>query len=98
MKSIIATTAIALSLTAPAFAGIEDARAHFAQSNNSAAERIIRDTTGGDTAVAERKVRLSKTSPAERNAPLGGTFAARADTGAAEIFFSMSNDSAAEIK
>lgn len=98
MKTIIATAALALALATPSFAMVKDARAHFAQSNNSAAERIIRDTTIGDTAAIERQARLSKTSPAERNAPLGGTFAARANSGAAEIFFSQSNDSAAEIK
>ncbi|GFE63504.1 hypothetical protein [Litoreibacter roseus] len=42
MKTFIATAAIAVSLSAPAFAQVTDAQSYFAQFNDSAAEQIVR--------------------------------------------------------
>ncbi len=71
MKKIIATTAIAFALTAPAFAENVlsknlTAEELFALSNEAAAERIVYDTSMGDVTAAEVKFALSNMSAAER--------------------------------
>ena len=94
MKTIIATTALALSLTAPAFADTSDAHAFFALSNDSAAERIVRDTNGGDAEAALMKFAATKDSAAERN-----NIVIDRDVDVSRnvvSFFAMGNDSAAE--
>lgn len=98
MKIIIATAAIALSLTAPSYAMVNDVAAFFAQGNNSAAETIVRRTSIGDNDRIERLNRATLDSAAERNAVLGGTFATRGDNEAARKFFALTNDSPAENK
>lgn len=68
MKNLIATTAIALAFTAPAFADghATSAEELFAMSNDSAAERIVQETSQGDVEAAELKLALSSMSAAER--------------------------------
>ena len=93
MKTLAATAAIALSLTAPAFADVSAAPAYFALGNDSAAERIVRDTSGGDTAAALMKFAEFKDSAAERNhSTIGGNEVSRD----VQAFFALGNDSAAE--
>ncbi len=65
MKNLIATTAIALTFTAPAFADI-DVEQFLALSNSSAAERIVNETSMGDVTSAEVKFALGEMSAAER--------------------------------
>lgn len=93
MKTIIATTAIALSLTAPAFAETS-AQAFFALGNDSAAERIVGETSTGDADAALAKFVTSKDSAAERNhVTIGGNEVSRD----VQILLSLGNSSAAEI-
>ena len=94
MKTIIAT-AIALTAAAPAFA--ESAAELFALSNDSAAERIIGETSVGDPAGAKVFFAMSNDSAAETNATLITDTATRGDIAATENFFAMFEDSAAEI-
>lgn len=94
MKTIIAT-AIALTATAPAFA--ESAAELFALSNDSAAERIIQDTSVGNPEEAKIFFAMQNDSAAETNAMLRSDTVTRGEIAAAERFFSMSEDSAAEI-
>ncbi len=63
MKTIIATTAIALSLSAPAFAQVDDVRAHFAAGNDSPLESRVVGTSIGDTAAARDHVISGEESP-----------------------------------
>ena len=98
MKTIIATAAIALSLTAPSFAQVNDVAAFFAADNGSVAEQRVNKTSNGDGDRIELLNRANKESSAERIAPLGGTFATRADNASARAFFALTNDSPAENK
>jgi len=95
MKTIIAT-AIALTATAPAFA--QSAAEFFALSNDSAAERIVSETSIGDPTAAKIFFAMKNESAAETNAMLIADTITRGDIAAAKQFFSLSNDSAAEIK
>ena len=92
MKTLIATVAIALSVTAPAVA--ESAAELFALSNDSAAERIIGDTSVGDIPGARVKFSLNE-SPAEMNLNFerDGNVTRTAQ---AQAFFALNNESAAE--
>ena len=65
MKRMITTAAVALTLAAPAFAQTS-AEELFAMSNDSAAERIVEETSMGDVEAAEIKFALSSMSAAER--------------------------------
>ncbi len=96
MKNVIAF-AIALSATAPAFADVS-AQKFFALSNDSAAERIVHETSVGDVTAAQVKFSLQNESAAEQNLDLSADTATRGDILQAKFFFSQSNDSAAEIK
>jgi hypothetical protein len=92
MKTIIASLAVALSVSAPVYA--ESAAEIFALSNDSAAERILGETSVGDIKAAQVKFALNK-SPAEMNL----NFDRDGDvtrTAAAQAFFALNNDSAAE--
>jgi hypothetical protein len=92
MKTFIASLAIALSVSAPVYA--ESAAELFALSNDSAAERILGNTSVGDVAGAQVKFALND-SPAEMNL----NFAKDRDvtrSNAAQAFFALNNDSAAE--
>lgn len=92
MKSILATV-IALSVTAPAFADVSNVQAFFAMGNDSAAERIIRDTSGGDANAALEKFVATKDSAAERNIVIDQNAQVSRDILAK---FALGNDSAAE--
>ena len=89
MKTIITLAAIAL---APVAASAESAAEILALSNNSAAERIVGETSIGDVDFAQRKFALVE-SPAEMNL----NQAADVTRGnAAQVLLALSNDSAAE--
>lgn len=97
MKTIIAITAIALSVSTPALAerlSASQARAIFALDNDSAAERIIGKTSRGDFRAARRHLSDSD-SPAEQRLFFAGKVnQKRADR--ARAIFALDNDSAAE--
>ncbi len=92
MKTLITTVALALSVSAPAFA--ESAAELFAASQDSAAERIVHETSVGDVDGAILKFALNE-SPAEMNVNLvkDGDVTRSAQ---AQAFFALNNDSAAE--
>ena len=92
MKTLIATAAIALSITAPVYA--ESAAELFAASQDSAAETLVRETSVGDVDAAILKFAQNE-SPAEMNVNLvkDGDVTR---SNAAQAFFALSNDSAAE--
>lgn len=93
MKTVIATV-LALTVTAPAFAQVGDAQAFFALGNDSAAERIVHETSVGDNDAALAKFAATKDSAAERNTiKIGGNEVSRD----VNILLSLGNDSAAEI-
>ncbi|SFR44134.1 hypothetical protein [Litoreibacter janthinus] len=94
MKTIIAT-AIALTISAPAFAQVSDAEAYFAMSNDSAAERIVNETSTGDVYEAQLRGALANESAAERMVESQANEATRADADLLS-FFATSKDSAAE--
>lgn len=96
MKNVLAIAAIALTVAAPSFAEVTNAQAHFAAGNSSAAERIVRDGSVGDTAGAQTEIARYNDSAAEQNPVVGGTYATRGDTASAQKFFALGNDSAAE--
>ena len=68
MKNIVTLTAIAFALITPAFADghATSAEELFAMSNNSAAERLVLETSTGDVEAAEIRDALSNMSAAER--------------------------------
>ncbi|TDT74990.1 hypothetical protein BDE40_1713 [Litoreibacter halocynthiae] len=65
MTKFFTTTAIALTFAAPAFADI-NVEEYLALSNNSAAERLVEETSTGDVEAAEIKFALGNMSAAER--------------------------------
>ncbi|MEM9434754.1 MAG: hypothetical protein AAGA12_12600 [Pseudomonadota bacterium] len=95
MKTLIATTVIALSLSVPAVAQVGNPAAFFALNNDSAAERILGNTSVGDTAAAESKIAAYNDSPAE-NTVVEGSQVTRGQIDQARAFFALDNDSAAE--
>lgn len=94
MKTLIATAAVALSLSATAFAQVSDAQVFFALGNDSAAERVVGQTSQGDIFAAQEVGALSNESAAERQVYSEAGIATRN----ANIlsFFALGNDSAAE--
>ena len=93
MKTVIATV-IALTAAAPAFAQVDNAQAFFALSNDSAAERIVSETSVGDTDAALEKFAATKDSAAERNTiVIGGNEVSRD----VSVLLSLGNDSPAEV-
>jgi hypothetical protein len=92
MKNIVAIIAVALTTAAPVYA--ESAAELFSLSNDSAAERIVRDTSVGDIPGAQIKFAQNET-PAEMNLNFDrdGNVTRSA---AAQAFFALNNDSAAE--
>ncbi|WP_298257368.1 hypothetical protein [uncultured Litoreibacter sp.] len=91
MKTVIATL-IALSATAPAFADVSDAQAFFAMGNDSAAERVVGETSKGDANAALWAGVSANESAAEQNITLSGNDVSRN----VHAFFALGNDSAAE--
>lgn len=94
MKTAIATI-FALTVSAPAFAQVDNVEAFFAMGNDSAAERIVGETSIGNNEAALAKFAATKDSAAERNTiVIGGNEVSRDIVD----FLSMGNDSAAEIR
>jgi len=93
MKTFIATAAVALSLSAPAFADVSDPKAFFALGNDSAAERIVGETSVGDFDQARRIGAQANESAAERAINPGSSVPVTRDL---RQFFALGNDSAAE--
>jgi hypothetical protein len=91
MKTIIATI-IALSATAPAFADTSNAQALFALGNDSAAERVVGETSRGDQNAALWSGVTANASAAEQNIVIGGNDVSRNVL----VKFALGNDSAAE--
>lgn len=96
MKTLLTTAAVAMTLSAPAFAQIENAEAYFAQFNESAAETSVMETSTGNLDKALMVSRASKVSPAEKSIMLGGNDVASSDENAIRAFFGQFKDSAAE--
>lgn len=94
MKAVIATL-IALSATAPTFAQVTSADIFFALGNDSAAERIVSETSTGNVAQAQLKGALANDSAAEAQVNVAADVATKADSGLLS-FFALGNDSAAE--
>ena len=94
MKTVIATI-IALSAAAPAFADVSNAQAFFALTNDSAAERIVGNTSKGDVFQAQSIGALANDSAAERNVTITADVATKASSDVLR-FFALTNDSAAE--
>ncbi len=90
MKTIIAI--LALSVTAPAFADVSDAQAFFALGNDSAAERVVGQTSTGDLNAALWSGVSANESAAEQNIKIGGNEVSRNVLAQ----FALGNDSAAE--
>ena len=91
MKTVIATL-IALSATAPAFADTSNAQAFFALGNDSAAERVVAQTSTGDIQAALWAGVSANESSAEQNVEISGNEVSRNTI----AFFALGNDSAAE--
>lgn len=94
MKTLIATAAVALSLSAPTFAQVDNAEAFFALSNDSAAERVVGDTSTGNVFEAQLSGALANESAAERKVSSEAAVATSNDN--ILRFFALGNDSAAE--
>lgn len=95
MKTLIAT-ALVLTIAAPAAAQVGNVQQFFALGNDSAAERIVRDTTGGNPLEAEAKFALSEDSAAELTILAPRARNSGADVKAIQQYFALDNDSAAE--
>ena len=98
MKTIIATTTIiALSLTAPAFATVTDARAHFAAGNTSPLEsRVITKRSVGNTRAAHSRLALDNDSARERIVRRSPSRPTRTRNRALLSFFAKTNSSPLE--
>jgi len=94
MKNIIAVTAVALSLSAPAFAQITDARAHFAADNASPLESRIVSGSRGNASAVRAHVVASETSVLEQEVAKAPVEAAR--NSSLISFFATNNDSPLE--
>lgn len=94
MKTIIAA-AIALTVAAPAFADVSDVQAYFALGNDSAAERVVSNTSVGDVFAAQLAGASANDSAAESKVAVT---AGQATKGASDLlsFFALGNESAAE--
>lgn len=94
MKTIIASAIVAISFAAPAAADIS-AKQFFALGNDSAAERVLGDTSQGDISQAQRIGAKANESAAERQFKAYDGVASRNQS--ILNFFAMGNDSAAEM-
>lgn len=97
MKTLIATTAFALTLAAPAAAEIDmSVEQYFALSNDSAAERIVDETSEGNPLRAEARIANSASSAAETDILAPRARANDVNDNAVEEYFAMESDSPAE--
>ena len=94
MKTLIATALVSLSLAAPAAADVSNAQAFFALGNDSAAERILGDTSTGNPVGVAQELALINESPAETFVSFDR--ARNVDVAAVEAKFALGNESAAE--
>ncbi len=94
MKTVIASAIVALSFAAPVSADISNAQAFFALGNDSAAERILGDTSTGDPVGTARTLALVNDSPAENT--VNFERARNVDVSAVQAMFALTNDSPAE--
>lgn len=92
MKTIFATALVSLSLAAPAAA--ETAQEFFALSNDSAAERIVSETSVGDPIAVATTFALTNESSAEMTVSFDR--ARNVDVKAVQQMLALNNDSAAE--
>ena len=65
MKTLIATALVSLAIAAPAAADVSDAKAFFALTNDSAAERSVGETSVGNPVGTAQELALVNDSPAE---------------------------------
>ncbi len=96
MKTLIATAAIALSVSAPAFAEVTNPQAFFALGNDSAAERVLGGESIGNTKAVKAELAMYNDSAAEITVSHDSNVTRGASAGLVS-FFAMGNDSAAEI-
>ena len=94
MKTIIASAIVALSFAAPAAADVSNAQAFFALTNDSAAERILGDTSTGNPVGTAQVLALVNDSPAENTVNFDR--ARSVDVSAIQAMFALTNDSPAE--
>ena len=94
MKTVIASALVALSFAAPAAADVSDAKAFFALTNDSAAERIVGETSTGNPVGAAQALALVNDSPAENTVNFDR--ARNVDVSAIQAMFALTNDSPAE--
>ncbi|RLJ59011.1 hypothetical protein BCF46_1153 [Litoreibacter meonggei] len=94
MKTIIAA-AIALTVSAPAFADVSNAQAFFALGNDSAAERTVGETSTGNIFQSQLAGAKANDSVAESTVDVSAGQATRTSTDLLS-FFALGNDSAAE--
>ncbi len=93
MKKIIATALVSLSLVAPAAADTA-IQQFFALTNDSAAERIVGETSVGDPVGTAQELALVNDSPAENTVNFDR--ARNVDVKAIQKTFALTNDSPAE--
>ena len=93
MKTIIASAIVALSFAAPAAADTT-IQQFFALNNDSAAERIVGQTSVGDPVGTAQRLALVNDSPAEHTVNFDR--ARNVDVRAIQQVFALTNDSPAE--
>jgi hypothetical protein len=94
MKTLIATALVSLAIAAPAAADVSDAKAFFALTNDSAAERIVGETSVGNPVGTAQELALVNDSPAENKVNFDR--ARNVDVKAIQQLFALTNDSPAE--
>ncbi len=94
MKSVIASALVALSFAAPAAADVTNAQAFFALGNDSAAERILGETSTGNVYEAQLIGAAANESALEQTVSVEADVATR--NASVLSFFALGNDSAAE--
>lgn len=93
MKKIIATALVSLSFAAPAAADTAIQQV-FALTNDSAAERIVSETSVGNPVGTAQELALVNDSPAENTVNFDR--ARNVDVKAIQQLFALTNDSPAE--
>ncbi len=94
MKKIIATALVSLSFAAPAAADVSNVKQFFALTNDSAAERIVGETSVGNPVGTAQELALVNDSPAENKVNFDR--ARNVDVKAIQQIFGLTNDSPAE--
>ncbi len=94
MKTLIATALVSMTFAAPAAADVTDLQKFFALGNDSAAERIVGQTSVGDPVGTAKRLALVNDSPAENTVNFDR--ARNVDVKAIQRMFALTNDSPAE--